>query len=76
MYVLVLVYNLYVDVLSINGLVASFADVSQLFPSSHDDQHVLSYYDVGDIVNGKVNLKTMHTHEKVNYLKSHFTPPP
>lgn len=37
---------------------------------------VVSYFDVGDIVSGKVDPRTLQSHEKMKYLKNHFTPPP
>ena len=48
-----------------------------MFPSfSSTDQHVVFYFDVGDIVSGKVDPRTPQSHEKIKYLKNHFTPPP
>ena len=54
----------------INKRLPWFIGVSQF---SSTDQHVVFYFDVGDIVSGKVDQRTLQSHEKI---KNHFTPPP
>ena len=50
-----------------------FIGVSQF---SSTDQHVVLFFDVGNIVSGNVDPRTLQSHEKIKHLKNHFTPPP
>ncbi|PFX11763.1 52 kDa repressor of the inhibitor of the protein kinase [Stylophora pistillata] len=43
---------------------------------SSTNQHIVSYFDVGDILSGKVGPRTLQSHEKINYLKTHINPLP